>query len=366
MNNSFLLTNLMKKIFRTSIDILVIISIISQLHFNESIARENKGGMGGIAISHNKEYFFKPMEEYYPLELFPGQEFDGWWYFWSGGSSIAAQLQESPDVSWLSISPTTFTSDTCTDIVPVKYSFIAPMTQGVYIDTVKDLNGHWDDMVIILNVTEEPTPDWEETVELEAGQSVTLLDTNYFSEWIDFNECLPSYIPDTKSDIVYSLYPQDVSWLTIEPSQFTLPIHQLVIVEEIFSHSTPGNYSCYEIWTAQYLNYPYYTIWYLDVLTDIQDNSTHSPPVDFKIFQNYPNPFNPSTTISFDLPRASDVNLTIFNILGEEMATLVSKRLNAGNYQYEWSRPARMPSGVYFYRLEAENFTQTRKMVLMQ
>ncbi len=364
MNNSFLVFNLLKKILWNSTDILVIIMIISLFHFSESIAKENKGGKGGIAISANKEYFFKPMEEYYPLELFPGQEFDGWWYFWSLETvPITAQLQESPEVSWLSISPTTFTSDSCTDIEPVKYSFTAPMTQGVYIDTVKDLNGHWDDMVIILNITEEPTPDWEETVELEAGQSVTLLDTNYFTEWTDMG-CLPLYIPDSKSDIVYTLFPQ-VSWLTIVPSQFTLPIHQLVIVDETFSHSNPGNYSCYEIWTAQYLAYPYYTKWYLDVLTDIHDNSSHSPPVDFKIFQNYPNPFNPSTTIAFDLPRASDVNIKILNILGEEVATLVSEKLNSGNYQYEWDA-GEMASGVYFYQLEIENFTQTRKMVLMR
>jgi hypothetical protein len=100
--------------------------------------------------------------------------------------------------------------------------------------------------------------------------------------------------------------------------------------------------------------------------------------------QNYPNPFNPSTTIEFDLPKTSNVKLKIYNILGEEVATLVSGRLTAGSYSYEWSRPAGMASGVYMYRLETgdpsqgapngqgptgqagQSFVETRKMVLMR
>jgi hypothetical protein len=105
---------------------------------------------------------------------------------------------------------------------------------------------------------------------------------------------------------------------------------------------------------------------------------------ELKLYQNYPNPFNPTTTIEFNLPYTSEVTLKIFNILGEEVATLVSDRLNAGNYSYEWARPAGMASGVYLYRLEVveplqgtpegkvtagqagQGFVETRKMVLMQ
>jgi photosystem II stability/assembly factor-like uncharacterized protein len=81
--------------------------------------------------------------------------------------------------------------------------------------------------------------------------------------------------------------------------------------------------------------------------------------------QNYPNPFNPSTTIEFDLPKTSEVTLKIFNILGEEIATLVSDRLTAGNYSYEWDA-GNMSSGVYLYRLEAGEYVETLKMVLMR
>jgi hypothetical protein len=85
----------------------------------------------------------------------------------------------------------------------------------------------------------------------------------------------------------------------------------------------------------------------------------------YMLSQNYPNPFNPSTTIEFDLPEACEVSLKIFNILGEEVATLMSDRLSAGSYSYEWNA-GRLASGVYLYRLEAEGFVETRKMILMK
>jgi len=86
---------------------------------------------------------------------------------------------------------------------------------------------------------------------------------------------------------------------------------------------------------------------------------------DFKLSQNYPNPFNPSTTIEFDLPKTSEVTLKIFNTLGEEVATLVSDRLNSGTYSYDWNA-SNMASGVYLFRLEAGDFIEIKKMILMK
>jgi len=86
----------------------------------------------------------------------------------------------------------------------------------------------------------------------------------------------------------------------------------------------------------------------------------------YQLSQNYPNPFNPNTSIEFDLPKTSEVTLKIFNILGEEVATLVSDKLSAGNYTYEWSRPAGIASGLYLYRLQAGDYVVTRKMILMR
>jgi hypothetical protein len=88
-------------------------------------------------------------------------------------------------------------------------------------------------------------------------------------------------------------------------------------------------------------------------------------PKNFTLIQNYPNPFNPITTIEFDLPKTSNVILKIFNILGEEVATLVSDRLTAGSYTYQWDA-GNLASGVYLYRFETEGYVETRKMILMR
>jgi photosystem II stability/assembly factor-like uncharacterized protein len=88
-------------------------------------------------------------------------------------------------------------------------------------------------------------------------------------------------------------------------------------------------------------------------------------PAAFSLMQNYPNPFNPSTIIQFDLPNESLTKLEIFNILGKRISTLVSEKLVAGTYKYEW-KPEGMPSGIYFYRLNTGKFTKSEKMLLLK
>jgi len=100
-------------------------------------------------------------------------------------------------------------------------------------------------------------------------------------------------------------------------------------------------------------------------ITGIQNQNSFIIPYEHALYQNYPNPFNPSTTIEFDLPSKSLVSLKIFNILGEEVTTLVNEELTAGKYRFNWdSRKA--ASGTYFYRLETGNYLETRKMILLR
>ena len=96
-------------------------------------------------------------------------------------------------------------------------------------------------------------------------------------------------------------------------------------------------------------------------------------PNGYMLQQNYPNPFNPTTNIEFSIPKSEFVSLKVYNILGEEVATLVSDKLSAGSYSYEWSRPVWPPdrtagisSGVYLYRMKAGEFVETKKMILMR
>ncbi|TLY30809.1 MAG: T9SS type A sorting domain-containing protein [Ignavibacteria bacterium] len=88
-------------------------------------------------------------------------------------------------------------------------------------------------------------------------------------------------------------------------------------------------------------------------------------PSDFKLYQNYPNPFNPTTTIRYDLPRASHVSLRVYNILGQEVAVLLDDVQGAGVKSVKWNA-GRMSSGVYFYRLQAGTFFAVQKMVIIK
>jgi photosystem II stability/assembly factor-like uncharacterized protein len=85
----------------------------------------------------------------------------------------------------------------------------------------------------------------------------------------------------------------------------------------------------------------------------------------FSLFQNYPNPFNPSTTIDFSIPYSGQAELKVFNTLGQEVTTLVSSSLQAGEHRITWNA-AGIPSGVYFCRLRAGSFTETKKFILLQ
>lgn len=88
-------------------------------------------------------------------------------------------------------------------------------------------------------------------------------------------------------------------------------------------------------------------------------------PKEFALSQNYPNPFNPRTTIKYDLPKDSRVSLKLFNILGQEVVTLVNEEQKAGFKSTQWNATS-VASGVYFYRLQAGDFVQTKKLMLLK
>lgn len=99
-------------------------------------------------------------------------------------------------------------------------------------------------------------------------------------------------------------------------------------------------------------------------ITGVEEPLTSIPGA-YSLSQNYPNPFNPTTTISFSLPSKSFVSLKIFDALGKEVATLVSEELAPGTYQRQWKANG-LPSSVYFYRLIAGSFIETKKLILLK
>lgn len=102
----------------------------------------------------------------------------------------------------------------------------------------------------------------------------------------------------------------------------------------------------------------------VSVTTGVPDRQTTAPNT-FALLQNFPNPFNPSTTFSFSLPSKSPVSLKVFDALGREVSVVLSEELPAGNYSRQWNA-ADLPSGMYFYRLQAGTFTETKKLLLLK
>lgn len=103
---------------------------------------------------------------------------------------------------------------------------------------------------------------------------------------------------------------------------------------------------------------------YSNIVTDVNEEITYIPS-SIILEQNYPNPFNPSTTIQFQIPNSSFVNLNVYDILGREVATLVNEEKPVGSYEVEFNA-SQLSSGVYFYTLKAGIFIETKKLILMK
>jgi len=93
-------------------------------------------------------------------------------------------------------------------------------------------------------------------------------------------------------------------------------------------------------------------------------------PIDFSLQQNYPNPFNPTTTLRFDLPEASNITLTIYNMLGQKVRTFDYQNTSAGYHALKWNATNDygdpVGAGVYLYQLQTKDFVKTQKMVLLK
>ena len=98
------------------------------------------------------------------------------------------------------------------------------------------------------------------------------------------------------------------------------------------------------------------------VITSVEEDTV---PLKYLISQNYPNPFNPSTLIKFSVPQKENVKIKVYNTIGQQVAELINEEVAAGNYDIKFNA-SNLPSGVYFYSIEAGNFNQTKKMMLIK
>ena len=98
-------------------------------------------------------------------------------------------------------------------------------------------------------------------------------------------------------------------------------------------------------------------------LTGVQEN--HSHPAEYKLYNNYPNPFNPSTTIKYSIPEASFTSIKIYDVVGNEVSSLVNENKPAGLYEVEFNA-SNLSSGIYYYVIQVGSFRETKKMILLK
>lgn len=119
------------------------------------------------------------------------------------------------------------------------------------------------------------------------------------------------------------------------------------------------NYSCKYYWRIITLSSNG------EFISQVWNFTTESLPKEFRLYQNYPNPFNPGTKIKYDLPKAGHVTIKVYDILGRKVETLINEEKPAGNYEVEFSG-SNLSSGIYFYELQAGNYSSVKKMILIK
>jgi hypothetical protein len=153
------------------------------------------------------------------------------------------------------------------------------------------------------------------------------------------------------ANLVFQIDDPSVKDIQLEASVMEKPGHSLMFVYHTNDNGVLG----------QYTETPEFTPTTVSMSTVAGGNL----PNTFALNQNYPNPFNPTTEISFDLPKSSHVELTVYNVLGQEVTTLINRDMEAGSHSIEWDA-SNVSSGVYFYRINADSFNQTKKMMLLK
>jgi len=163
--------------------------------------------------------------------------------------------------------------------------------------------------------------------------------------------------PDLKAgsgviaNLVFEIDDPSVNSVTIEAIEIEDPYHKLMFVYH--EYAADGSIANVRV------EYPEFSS------SVALNNPADLLPTEYALAQNYPNPFNPSTDISFALPNAGKVKLVVYNVLGQEVVTLVDQHMDAGNHTVTFEADD-YASGVYFYRLNAERYSKTLKMMLLK
>jgi len=158
------------------------------------------------------------------------------------------------------------------------------------------------------------------------------------------------------ANLVFTVNDQSVSSVTLEATKTQNPSHSMLF---LYHDANSGG-------TGIRKEEPRFE----QVSVALSGGVNSGLPAEYALEQNYPNPFNPSTKIAFALPMAGKVEISVYNVLGQEVNTLVNEELTAGNHTIEWdgrnNSGGSVSSGIYFYRIVAGDFSQTKKMLMLK
>ncbi len=212
----------------------------------------------------------------YYMELLPGKSYTGSWYYYvsgTSGTSSTANLIESPEVSWLQVSPAQFTDYVDGIATKVDYIFTTPLTTGTYTTTVVDLNGNWANKLVTLVVTETPTQNlyvFDEQISTNETFETSFWDYSpaYFY-WSADNQ----YYYFNQMAVNYQEYPEKI-WFNVLPSSFNLAPSDSTFVTFSANISTPGADSILVFNSMQYYSFPFFYKYNFDVISNSYLNVT--------------------------------------------------------------------------------------------
>ena len=187
---------------------------------------------------------------------------------------------------------------------------------------------------------------------------------------------------DIEQEVVFSIFiGADSSWLPSSHTINTITDGKITEIKsqadygsgwednerDLLEYDINGNLfivQSQQYWKSEWTNTRLKTYEY-DPASSVNLMSDLSIVEEYQLYENYPNPFNPETIIKFSIPTAGFVNLQVYNVLGQSVATLVDKNIAAGEYSATFNAD-HQPSGIYFYRLQADNYQMTKRMILLK
>jgi aminopeptidase N len=213
------------------------------------------------------------------------------------------------------------------------------------------------------------TEDFQAIAESVYGQSLDY----FFQEWI-YGEKYPRYTAGwSKTHLSGNEYRVNLTISQVvnsNPSFFTMPVQIKIntslgdTITTVFNNQQNQDFEIIVSGEPTSLVFdPNNFI--LKTVTIVANVDDFIHPYEYALEQNYPNPFNPSTKIKYQIADAGFVNLQVYDVLGNEVATLISKEMQAGSYEVEFDA-SNLPSGIYYYTLSAGSYMQTKKMVLLR